>query len=238
MTKRISKLQPRRTTSKSQRSRQANRRAATIQAQQDLERHQRKCVICHHPDRQAIEEEFVHWQSAWDIANEFKLGGYRTVYRHARATGLSAHRRENLHSALDFFVERSHRANISGDCILRAMRAYSCIDSLGRWTDPPTQVNFSSAPAAGTERKIQPARSFNSGAQPVSASHQLSPAIDVIQPRSLPVAPSISHREVNSGADDGSEIQIHSDHAFESEADRGNENHLEPAIEGDRVSGS
>ena len=118
------------------------------------------------------------------------------------------------------------------------MRAYSCIDSLGRWTDPPTQVNFSSAPAAGTERKIQPARSFDSGAQPVSASHQLSRAIDVIQPRSLPVAPSISQREVNSGADDGSEIQIDSDHAFESEADRGNENHLEPAIEGDRVSGS
>jgi hypothetical protein len=28
-----------------------------------LERHSRKCIICHHPEREAIEEEFLHWRA-------------------------------------------------------------------------------------------------------------------------------------------------------------------------------
>src|SRR5579864_4851917 len=110
-----------------------------------LERHSRRCIICHHPEREAIEEEFVHWRAPWKLSQDYKLNDYRTVYRHARATGLLLQRRERLHSALDAFVESVDDVTFTGDTILRAMRAYSCIDSHGRWTEIPTQVQFSTA---------------------------------------------------------------------------------------------
>jgi hypothetical protein len=97
-----------------------------------LERHSRRCIICHHPEREAIEEEFVHWRAPWKLAQDYKLNDYRTVYRHARAAGLLLQRRERLHSALDAFVESVDDVTFTGDTILRAMRAYSCIDSHGR----------------------------------------------------------------------------------------------------------
>jgi hypothetical protein len=72
-----------------------------------LERHSRRCIICHHPEREAIEEEFVHWRAPWKLSQDYKLADYRTVYRHARAAGLLLQRRERLHSALDAFVDPS-----------------------------------------------------------------------------------------------------------------------------------
>src|SRR6202021_1117395 len=110
-----------------------------------LERHSRRCIICHHPEREAIEEEFVHWRSPTRLAHDYKLSDYRTIYRHARAAGLLLQRRERLHSALDAFVESVDDVTFTGDTILRAMRAYSCIDSHGRWTEIPTQVQFSTS---------------------------------------------------------------------------------------------
>ena len=110
-----------------------------------LERHSRRCIICHHPEREAIEEEFVHWRAPWKLSQDYKLADYRTVYRHARAVGLLLQRRERLHSALDAFVESVDDVTFTGDTILRAMRAYSCIDSHGRWTEIPTQVQFSTS---------------------------------------------------------------------------------------------
>jgi len=110
-----------------------------------LERHSRRCIICHHPDREAIEEEFVHWRSPSRLAHDYKLSDYRTIYRHARAAGLLLQRRERLHSALDAFVESVDDVTFTGDTILRAMRAYSCIDSHGRWTEIQTQVQFSTS---------------------------------------------------------------------------------------------
>ena len=110
-----------------------------------LERHSRRCIICHHPEREAIEEELVHWRAPWKLSQDYKLNDYRTVYRHARAAGLLLQRRERLHSALDAFVESVDDVTFTGDTILRAMRAYSCIDSHGRWTEIPTQVQFSTS---------------------------------------------------------------------------------------------
>jgi hypothetical protein len=108
-----------------------------------LERHSRKCIICHHPEREAIEEEFLHWRAPWRLAEDYKLADYRTIYRHARAAGILLKRRENLHSALDAYVEAVDEMKVTPDSILRAMRAYSCIDSHGRWTEIPTQVQIS-----------------------------------------------------------------------------------------------
>ena len=110
-----------------------------------LERHSRRCIICHHPEREAIEEEFVHWRAPWKLSQDYNLNDYRTVYRHARAAGLLLQRRERLHSALDAFVESVDDVTFTGDTILRAMRAYSCIDNHGRWTEIPTHVQFSTS---------------------------------------------------------------------------------------------
>jgi hypothetical protein len=108
-----------------------------------LERHSRKCIICHHPEREAIEEEFLHWRAPWKLAEDYNLADYRTLYRHARAAGILPKRRENLRSALDAFVEAVDDVKFTPDSILRAMRAYSCIDRHGRWTEIPTQVHIS-----------------------------------------------------------------------------------------------
>ncbi len=80
-----------------------------------------------------------------ELSQDYKLNDYRTVYRHARAAGLLLQRRERLHSALDAFVESVDDVTFTGDTILRAMRAYSCIDSHGRWTEIPTHVQFSTS---------------------------------------------------------------------------------------------
>jgi hypothetical protein len=139
---------PRTSRRKSQRKANRINRQRRLQKQLQillLERHSRRCIICHHPEREAIEEEFVHWRSPSRLAHDYKLSDYRTIYRHARAAGLLLQRRERLHSALDAFVESVDDVTFTGDTILRAMRAYSCIDSHGRWTEIPTQVQFSTS---------------------------------------------------------------------------------------------
>jgi hypothetical protein len=134
-----------------------------------LERHSRRCIICHHPEREAIEEEFVHWRSLTRLAHDYKLGDYRTIYRHARAAGLLLQRRERQHSALDALVESVDDVTFTGDTILRAMRAYSCIDSHGRWTEIPTQVQFS------TSRDAHPSQSSPRGTHVASAVIDIDP---------------------------------------------------------------
>src|SRR6201993_3025367 len=129
-----------------------------------LERHSRRCIICHHSEREAIEEEFVHWRAPWKLSQDYKLADYRTVYRHARAAGLLLQRRERLHSALDAFVESVDDVTFTGDTILRAMRAYSCIDSHGRWTEIPTQVQFSTSHDAHPPQPPSPYPKNNSTA--------------------------------------------------------------------------
>ena len=137
-----------------------------------LERHSRRCIICHHPEREAIEEEFVHWRAPWKLSQDYKLADYRTVYRHARAAGLLLQRRERLHSALDAFVESVDDVTFTGDTILRAMRAYSCIDSHGRWTEIPTQVQFS------TSNDAHPPQSTSRGSTAASDVIDIDPDAD------------------------------------------------------------
>ena len=106
-----------------------------------LARHARKCAVCRHPDREAIEEEFLEWYDVANIAEDYDIADSRTIYRHARATGLLELRRQNLRTQLDNILEH-HLTSVSADAVLRAIRAYSCLDAHGRWTDPPARVTF------------------------------------------------------------------------------------------------
>jgi hypothetical protein len=108
-------------------------------------RHQRKCTICDHPEREAIEEDFVHWHNVWRLARAYEIADYRSIYRHARATGLIHRRRQNFRSALDLIIENAASASVTADSVIRAIRASSCLDDSGRWTEPPKQVNFTVA---------------------------------------------------------------------------------------------
>jgi hypothetical protein len=105
--------------------------------------HQRKCRICNHEHRQAIESRFLFWESAHSIVKEFGLGHRSLLYRHASATGLLLQRRENFTSVLDSMVEQCESVPVTAASILRAIRAYSCLKAHGRWVDPPRRRTVS-----------------------------------------------------------------------------------------------
>jgi hypothetical protein len=109
------------------------------QAEIDLSRHERRCTICRHPEREAIEEAFLQWRNVKFIAREFNAaGGYSAVYRHARALGLFKKRNFTLRSALEFVIEQSERIMPTAEGLVKAIRAYTRINDAGEWIDTPT----------------------------------------------------------------------------------------------------
>jgi hypothetical protein len=133
----------------------------------DIQRHTRKCRICCHPDRAAIEDDFLHWRNPHEIVNEYKLLHYSAIYRHARALGHTARRNENIRCVLDMLVEKASEASITGNTILRAMRAYSCLTDDGRWIDLPIHVVHESSGDT-------PVSAAKSGAASSHAAHNIS----------------------------------------------------------------
>ncbi|HXX19759.1 MAG TPA: hypothetical protein VEJ46_10180 [Candidatus Acidoferrum sp.] len=105
--------------------------------------HERHCTICNHAERDAVEEEFLHWINPWDIARHYGVE-WRAIYRHAHARGLFAARERNLRFALAHIVEQATSVNPTTDGVLRAIRAYSCLNSDGQWVEPPAHVIVSS----------------------------------------------------------------------------------------------
>ena len=106
-------------------------------------RHARKCVICKHPDREAIEEQFVHWIHADRIVQDHDLNSRANLYRHAYATGLYDLRRHNMRYALEHLIEDAIHAPVSGDCVIRAVRAHAHLNAKGRWIEPPKELILS-----------------------------------------------------------------------------------------------
>lgn len=112
----------------------------------NFERHSRKCQICHHEDIDAIEEAFVNWTSAHKIMRVFKIDADDAIYRHARATGLDVARRQNVRFAVEKVVEHVDHVTITSSSILRAVRALSCLNERGQWTElPSTHIIVASA---------------------------------------------------------------------------------------------
>lgn len=109
-------------------------------AEADPGRHERLCSICRHPERDAIEEAFLQSQRACDIFREFKLPSRTSVYRHAHAVGLFEQRARALRFVLENIMEESSACAPSADSIIRAVRAYSCLDDRGRWIEPPRRL--------------------------------------------------------------------------------------------------
>lgn len=112
-----------------------------------LERHRRKCTVCKHDERDAIEEAFLHWISPIFITEEFELPDWSTLYRHAHATGLFAQRRRNIRFALENVIERSDEVEVTAADLVRAVRAYACLSDSGEWLEPASRVIVSSGAA-------------------------------------------------------------------------------------------
>ena len=104
----------------------------------DPSQHQRCCTICHHPDREAIEEAFLQWRSPHHMLGEFKILSRTTLYRHAHALGLFAKRRRNLRAALENVIEESETIHPSGSELIAAVRAMTCLKDNGDWVEPTT----------------------------------------------------------------------------------------------------
>ena len=116
--------------------------AARTDSNPSFARHARKCAICRHPEVERIEDFFVSWSSSAAICKAFKINGVDAVYRHARATGLDVARRQNARFALEKLIEEVDRVHVTSSAVVRAVRALSCIDERGHWTDPPSTHIF------------------------------------------------------------------------------------------------
>lgn len=119
-----------------------------------LHRHITHCTICNHPDRDAIDQCILHWESPTAIADEFDLGDRRVIWRHARALGLFRIRMEQSQHALGFLIEQAQSVVPSADAIIRAIRALSCLDENGHWHEPRKEVvithRYEQVPAEGS----------------------------------------------------------------------------------------
>jgi hypothetical protein len=125
----------------------------------DLVQHQRRCTVCKHPQRVAIEESFLYWRSPEDIAEDFHLADRSTVYRHAHATGLFDRRRRNVRWVLERILEQVDDVPITAGSIVRAALAYARINDAGEWVPPPTQVVLTHTTAPPPSAQAQPAAS-------------------------------------------------------------------------------
>ncbi len=103
----------------------------------DLGRHARKCCICRHPNRCAIEKAFLQWHSPDAIADEYDLYDRKSIYRHAHATGLWARRKRNLRFVLERVLEHAEKVTLTAGDIVSAVRAYTHINDAGEWVEPP-----------------------------------------------------------------------------------------------------
>jgi hypothetical protein len=109
------------------------------QTEIDLSHHERRCSICHHPEREAIEEAFLQWRSVRSIDVDFEPeGGPTAIYRHARALKLFRQRNLSLRSSLEFVIEQAEHVMPTAEGLVKAIRAYTRINDVGEWIDTPT----------------------------------------------------------------------------------------------------
>jgi hypothetical protein len=129
-------------------------------------RHARKCTVCHHPDREFIDQDYLRWLSPKKIAHEYKISHHSVVYRHADATGLRAQRRASLRATLENFIEQAESVRATAGSVVAAVRLYAQINDQGQWTPPVRRhiVEHRHAPAAEAAQGTPPAHTADPAA--------------------------------------------------------------------------
>jgi hypothetical protein len=99
-------------------------------------RHSRKCSVCHHADRAAIDQDFLAWHSPDRIAKDYGIADHSSIYRHAHATGLFDKRANTIRLALAPLIERAATVEVTADAIIRAVYVFTNLDDDGKWAKP------------------------------------------------------------------------------------------------------
>ena len=133
--------------------------AERIAAIPGFERHSRKCQICRSPYVDDIEQAYLQWESVDLICRYFQLADTDALYRHARAAGLDVLRRQNSRWVVEQFIEQWRTVKITSSTVIRSIRALSCLDEKGRWTDLPKTHIF----LRGQDASASDARPSDSG---------------------------------------------------------------------------
>jgi hypothetical protein len=104
----------------------------------DFSRHPRRCAICSHPDRDAIEGDFIRWRSPDQIARDYNLPDRASGYRHAHYAGLFQRRKRQVARVLESLLESADSCPIeAADMIIRAARLYVRLNEHGEWVEAP-----------------------------------------------------------------------------------------------------
>jgi hypothetical protein len=170
-----------------------------------FERHSRKCQICRHPYYDSIEASYLNWENVVATCRYFQLADADTIYRHARAAGLDVIRRQNVRVVIERFIEKAADAKVTVTSTLRSIRALSCLDDKGRWTDLPKTHILRRGPDASPAASPDDDRSSDSGlpedgltstTNPPPISHASPPSTEEDEPSSTAVtAPSTERSE-------------------------------------------
>jgi hypothetical protein len=112
-----------------------------------LSHHERHCIVCSHPERAGLEQEFLHWHYVNNIAHDYGVHP-RSVYRHAHALGLFDERDRNLRFSLGHIIHRAQIVRATADTVIRAVHAFTRVNHAGQWVEPPTRVIFSTEQSA------------------------------------------------------------------------------------------
>jgi hypothetical protein len=97
----------------------------------NLGRHQSQCSICNHPQREALEHDYLHYISVSWLVSQYRIPRY-SWYRHVHALGLDQKRRANLLSPLERYIERGDSAPCTGSAFLKALQLLMELTGAGR----------------------------------------------------------------------------------------------------------
>jgi hypothetical protein len=167
-----------------------NKRAPKRYGPPDPERHRRKCKICHHPNRDEIECDYLHWRTSRDIARSFGITDHTVIFRHAWATGLYYQRQRIIAYAVHPLLEQSEDIFIKAtpSAIISAVETYSKInDEGGRIRSKPvTHVYHVNAPGARKAASNPEASGRERRQPPESSARRPNPNIQELEGDSTP----------------------------------------------------
>jgi hypothetical protein len=101
--------------------------ASSTSKRPSFSRHRRKCAVCSHPQRAAIEDAFLRFRSPSILASDYDVPR-RTIYRHACALGLFPRRNLRLAHSLELIMEKADRFEPTPDDIITAVDRYRKFD--------------------------------------------------------------------------------------------------------------
>jgi hypothetical protein len=144
-------------------------------------RHARKCTVCHHKDREFIDQDYLRWLSPKKIAREYAISHHSVVYRHADATGLRAQRRASLRATLENFIEQAESVRATAGSVVAAVRLYAQINDQGQWV-PPVRRHIVEHHYIDERSQDQPSIGPNQPAAPTACPRPASQKTDGVSP--------------------------------------------------------